>query len=152
LRRVLLLLRSRLVVPENALDHWNKWIKLRLRRRLLAHITRWHRELHHLVHGPWIDPEPAGRRTLAQALNANRMPHLQIEIHVLHPPPPADSRQKAICCRSFTPALPEDPAASMRDYCSGAYSDDVEAILLVFAVMIAFVAIVVVLDLKQRGL
>src|SRR5262249_9123893 len=83
--------------------------------------TRWHRELHHLVHGPWIDPEPAGRRTLAQALNANRMPHLQIEIHVLHPPPPADSRQKAICCRSFTPALPEDPAASMRDYCSGAY-------------------------------
>jgi hypothetical protein len=24
------------------------------------------------------------------------------------------SRQKAICCRSFTPALPEDPAASMR--------------------------------------
>jgi hypothetical protein len=30
--------------------------------------------------------------------------------------------------------------------------DDVEAILLVFAVMIASVAIVVVLDLKQRGL
>src|SRR3954462_7171426 len=107
--------------PRNALDHCNKWIKLRLRRRLLAHITRWHRELHHLVHGPWIDPEPAGRRTLAQALNANRMPRLQIEIHALHPPPPADSKQKAICCRSFTPALPEDPAASMRDYCSGAY-------------------------------
>ena len=30
--------------------------------------------------------------------------------------------------------------------------DDVEAILLVFAVMIAFVPIVVVLDQKQRGL
>ena len=30
--------------------------------------------------------------------------------------------------------------------------DDVEAILLVFPVMIAFVAIVVVLDQKQRGL
>jgi hypothetical protein len=30
--------------------------------------------------------------------------------------------------------------------------DGVEAILLVFAVMIALVAIVVVLDLKQRGL
>jgi hypothetical protein len=30
--------------------------------------------------------------------------------------------------------------------------DDVEAILLVFAVMVAFVAIVVVLDLKLRGL
>jgi hypothetical protein len=30
--------------------------------------------------------------------------------------------------------------------------DDVEAILLVFAVTVAFVAIVVVLDLKLRGL
>ena len=30
--------------------------------------------------------------------------------------------------------------------------DDVEDILFAFAVMIAFVAIVVVLDLKQRGL
>ena len=30
--------------------------------------------------------------------------------------------------------------------------DDVEAILLVFAVMVALVAIIVVLDLKQRGL
>jgi len=30
--------------------------------------------------------------------------------------------------------------------------DDVEAILLLFAVMVAFVAIVVVLDLKLRGL
>ena len=29
--------------------------------------------------------------------------------------------------------------------------DDVEAILLVFAIMVAFVAIIVVLDLKQRG-
>src|ERR1035437_1394978 len=40
LRRMLLLLRSRLVVPKNAVDHWNKWIKLRLRRRLLAHVRR----------------------------------------------------------------------------------------------------------------
>jgi hypothetical protein len=30
--------------------------------------------------------------------------------------------------------------------------DDVEAILLVFAVMVAFVAIIVVFDLKLRGL
>src|SRR5918994_4964038 len=56
LRRMLLLLRSRLVLSENALDHWNKAIKLRLCRRLLAHVTRRHRELHHLVHGPRINP------------------------------------------------------------------------------------------------
>src|SRR5271156_5471875 len=49
-------------------------------------------------------------------------PYLQIEIHVLHPSPSAESRAKAICCRIFTPAQPEGPAASVRDYCSGAYS------------------------------
>src|SRR5580692_11736276 len=49
------------------------------------------------------------------------MPYLQIEIHVLHPSPSAKSRAKAICCRIFTPAQPEGPAASVRDYCSGAY-------------------------------
>src|SRR3954471_22149996 len=84
---MLLLPRARLVVPENALDHCNKWIKLRLPRRLLAHVTRRHRELHHLVHGPRIDPKPACRCPLAQALNPNRMSHLQIEIDVLVPRP-----------------------------------------------------------------
>src|ERR1700738_3915439 len=40
-----------------------------------------------------------------------------------HPPPSADPTQKAICCRIFTPAaLPEYPAASVRDYCSGEYT------------------------------
>src|SRR5450830_1760617 len=73
LRRMPLLLRSRLVVPKNAVDYWNKWIKLRLRRRLLAHITRRHRELYHLAHSPRINPKPAGRRPLAQALNPNRI-------------------------------------------------------------------------------
>ena len=75
LRRMLLLLRAQLVVPKNAVDHRNKWIKLRLCRRLLAHITRRHRELHHLVHSPRIEPEPSRRRPLAQALNPNRIPN-----------------------------------------------------------------------------
>ena len=30
--------------------------------------------------------------------------------------------QRTTCCRIFTPALPEYPAASVRDYCSGAYN------------------------------
>jgi hypothetical protein len=29
---------------------------------------------------------------------------------------------KAICCRIFTPARPDDPAASVRDFCSGVFS------------------------------
>jgi hypothetical protein len=32
------------------------------------------------------------------------MPYLQIVVHVLHPPPSAESRQKG--CRIFTPARP----------------------------------------------
>ena len=100
-RRMQLLLRPRFVVPENAVDHWNKWIKLRLRRRLLAHVTRRHRELHHLVHSPRINPEPARCRPLAQSLNSNRMPHLQIEIHVLHPSPSAESKAKGYLLLDF---------------------------------------------------
>src|SRR5664280_1748984 len=30
--------------------------------------------------------------------------------------------QRAICCRIITPAQPAYPAASVRDYCSGAYN------------------------------
>ena len=37
-------------------------------------------------------------------------------------PPSADPTQRAICCRIFAPALPNYPAASVRDYCSGAYT------------------------------
>src|ERR1035437_8995597 len=80
LRCMLLLLRSRLVVPDNVVDHCNKWIKLWPRRRLLAHVTRRHRELHHLVHGPRINPKSAACCPLAQTLNSNSMPPLQIEI------------------------------------------------------------------------
>src|ERR1019366_6846190 len=29
---------------------------------------------------------------------------------------------KAICCWSFTPAQPDNPVASLRDFCSGAYN------------------------------
>src|SRR3984893_10593583 len=45
-------------------------------------------------------------------------------LNALHPPPSANPTQRAICCRIFTPAaLPKYPAASVRDYCSGAYSN-----------------------------
>jgi hypothetical protein len=29
---------------------------------------------------------------------------------------------KAICCRFFTPAQPDSPAASVKDFCSGAFT------------------------------
>src|SRR3954449_313955 len=34
------------------------------------------------------------------------------------------STQRDICCRIFTPAQPDYPAASVRDNCSGAYTPD----------------------------
>src|SRR5664280_441522 len=73
LRCMPLLLRSRLVVPKNAVDQRNKWIKLRLHRRLLAHITRRHREPYPLGNRSRIKPKPSGRRPLAQALDLNRI-------------------------------------------------------------------------------
>src|SRR5512138_3326150 len=90
--------------------------------RLLALVTRRHRELHHLAHGPRVDPEPPRRRLLAQTLNANRMTNLQIVVHVLHPPPSADSRQKGYPLPDFYSGATGNPAASVRDYCSGAYT------------------------------
>ena len=68
-----------------------------------------------------VDPEPPRRRPLAQTLDPDRMPDLQIEFHALHPQPSAESRQKPIHWRSFTPAQPDHLAASVTDYCSGAY-------------------------------
>src|SRR3954468_1068343 len=100
--------------------------KLRLRRRLLALVTRRHRELHHLVHSPRVDPEPPRRRPLAQTLNANRMPNLQIIVHVLHPPPSADSRQKGYPLPDFYSGATGNPAGSVRDYCSGAYTHEID--------------------------
>src|SRR5438270_1090163 len=38
-------------------------------------------------------------------------------------PRPRPLRQRATCCRNFTPAQPDRPAASMRDFCSGAYNE-----------------------------
>jgi len=49
-------------------------------------------------------------------------------------------------------AVPAQAGDGGRVFILAWMGDDVEAILLVFAVIIAFVAIVVVLDLKQRGL
>src|SRR3979411_753951 len=65
LRGMLLLLRTRLVVQENAIDHENKWIKLRPSWRLLAHVTRRYRKLHHLGDCPRINPKLSCRLAMA---------------------------------------------------------------------------------------
>ncbi len=47
---------------------------------------------------------------------------------------------KAMCCRNFTPALPDYPVASMRDFCSGAYIQIDAALLAAAAGLIVPVA------------
>ena len=121
LRRMLLFPRARLVVEENPVDHRDERIKLRLGRRLCAHVTRRRRELHHLGDRARVNSKPSRRRAMAQPLDLNRVANAPIKLHALHPPPSADPTQRDICCRTFAPALPENPAASVRDYCSAAY-------------------------------
>src|ERR1700691_6420320 len=85
-------------------------------------ITRRRREPHHLGDRARVDSKPSRRRAMAQPLDLNRVANAPIKLHALHPPPSADPPQRDICCRTFAPALPENPAASVRDYCSGAYT------------------------------
>ena len=73
LRRMLLLLRARLVVPQYAIDQWNKWIKLWLRRWLLTHVTRRRRELHHFGYRPRVNRKPSRRLAMAQPLDLDRI-------------------------------------------------------------------------------
>src|SRR5882757_9532752 len=67
-------------------------------------------------------PLPAGSHPQSE-------PHNEPERKAPHPSSPSPCRfpTKAICCRIFTPALPDYPAASLRDFLSGASIRDVSA-------------------------
>ena len=90
--------------------------------RRLGGVTRRRRELHHLGDRARVNSKPSRRRAMAQPLDLNRVANAPIKLHALHPPPSAGPTQRDICCRTFAPALPENPAASVRDYCSAAYN------------------------------
>src|SRR3954454_25014465 len=64
-------------------------------------------------------------------LDPQSVPHVAPSSRDPRPSSPAlCSTQRDICCRIFTPAQPEYPAASVRDNCSGAYTvDEVKAML-----------------------
>src|SRR3954453_16324157 len=56
-------------------------------------------------------------------LDPQSVPHVAPSSRDPRPSSPAlCSTQRDICCRIFTPAQPEYPAASVRDNCSGAYT------------------------------
>ena len=122
LRCVLLLLRPAFVLGQDRINDPDEWTELRLHRRLRPAVARRYRELHHLAHGPRVDPKSTGRSPFAQTLNPNRMSYFRVEFHVLHPSPSPESG------KGFLPAgfllRRNRPIRSLpvRDFCSGAYS------------------------------
>jgi len=50
----------------------------------------------------------------------HRSPHLPVKFHAFHPSALCPSWQKTFCCRTFAPAPPVYPAASLRDFSTGA--------------------------------
>src|SRR5436305_13867099 len=63
------------------------------------------------------------------------------------------STQRDICCRIFTPAQPEYPAASVRDNCSGAYKVPIAILTyFVYPLMTGLAAVALGLEtLSPRG-
>src|SRR5947207_8151461 len=76
---------------KNLVDDRNILAKLRPPGRTSAPVARRHREPHHLVDGLGINPEASCRCSLAQPLDLNGVANLRVELHLLHPPPSAES-------------------------------------------------------------
>jgi hypothetical protein len=119
---MLLLGRLFLILGQDPIDDPDERIQLRPRQRSAPPVSRRHRERQHLRHRPRIDPESPRCFAPAQSLNVNRSPHLPVQFHAFHPSAFNPPRLKAISCRTFTPARPDYPAASLRDFLSGAYT------------------------------
>src|SRR6516164_5650697 len=81
-----------------------------------------HRKRQHLGHRPRVNPKTQRRFPPAHACNLNRKANPSVRLHALHLLAPCRFPTKAICCRIFNPALPVRPAASVSDFCSGAYT------------------------------
>ena len=76
-----------------------------------------------------VDAKTTRRLAPADPFDPNRVTELRIQLHALHPPALCGHRKKASCRRIFTPAQPDDPAASVRDFVSGAYSRGLDEVL-----------------------
>ena len=126
LRRVPLLRRAALILFQDPIDDPHERIQLRTRRRPAAPVSRRHRERQHLRHRPRIDPKPTRRLSPTDPLDPHRVADPPIQLHALHPPPSAFNA-KSFPRRNFTPAQPTAPAASLRDFVSGAYNPNLYA-------------------------
>ena len=124
LRRVLLLLRPAFVLGQNAVDDGDERIQLRPHRRLRAPVAWRHRERHHLRQPFWDRSRTAAPPPARSTPRSG--PRTGPSRKAPRPSSPAlcRRRHRASSCRIFTPAQPTKSAASLRDFCSGAYSGD----------------------------
>jgi len=84
-----------------------------------------HRERQHLRHRPRVDPKASRRFPLTDPLYINCSSYLCVQFHPLHPSAHlCRLRQMGYCCRIFTPVQPVYPAASVRDFVSGALTEN----------------------------
>src|ERR1019366_990491 len=65
-------------------------------------------------------PKPPRHLPSAQPLHIRLSPSLPVQFHAFHPSALCPSWHKTFCCWTFAPARPLYPAASLRDFLSGA--------------------------------
>ena len=87
LGRMPLLHRRCPVSLQDRIDHRQQRPQLRLRRRLLARISRWQREPAHLGHRLPVEPENPRRLATAVTLHEHKAPNGGITLHAKHPRP-----------------------------------------------------------------
>jgi len=114
-----LLRRPNAIVCQDPVDNTNERIQFGSRRRTAPPVAGRHRKRQHLCNRSRIYPKPTRCLTPTDPLDPNRVAEPAIQIHELHSPSPLRSTQGTSRRRSFTPAQPDFPAASLRDFVSG---------------------------------
>ena len=121
LRGVPLLRRTALILLQDLVDDPDERVQLRSRRRLRSADTR----AAPRTPSSWL-PSAGRSRTAAPPRDGSTPqsePHSEpsIELHALHPPPPADAG-KGLPLPDFYSGATDQSAASVRDFLSGAYT------------------------------
>src|ERR1700682_615489 len=124
LRSMLLFRRLSLIFFQDPLNDPDERVQFWSCRRPAPPVPRRHRERQHFRHRPRGDPKSPRRFPSADPFYINRSPYLPVQLHAFHPSALCPSWQKTFCCRTFAPAQPDYPAASVRDFLSGALNRD----------------------------
>src|SRR5918997_4325480 len=114
-------LRSSFILHQDGVNAPGERVELRTHGRPAPPVPGRHRKRQHLRHRPRVNPITPRRLPPTYTLNLYRVTNLSIELHPLHPPAPAACRQRPFAA-GFLLRRPDCPAASVRDFRSGAYN------------------------------